>query len=160
VLRPFRLDDYEPARHASDDVTTVWGASMPAGDAPGVAAYLEECRRDGLLLDLVIADASTDAYLGEVMIAVDENAVAEVGCLVAPAARGHGYATDALELIVPWAFATMGLARIHAFVAVTNVAALALTERAGFRREGVLRSYLELDGARVDAVVLSRLPSD
>jgi [ribosomal protein S5]-alanine N-acetyltransferase len=52
------------------------------------------------------------------------------------------------------------LARVHVFVAVTNVAGLALAERAGFRREGVLRGYLELDGARVDAVVLSRLPDD
>jgi RimJ/RimL family protein N-acetyltransferase len=160
VLRPFRADDFEPAREASENVATEWGASMPAADAPGVIAHLEECRRDGVLLDLVIAQASTDDYLGEVMIAVGEHAVAEVGCLVAPAARGHGHATEALGLVVPWAFTAIGIARIQVFVAVTNEAGLALTERAGFRREGVLRSYLELNGARVDAVVLSRLPSD
>jgi RimJ/RimL family protein N-acetyltransferase len=133
---------------------------MPAADASGVVAYLEECRRDGVLLDLVIADPSTDEYLGEVMIAVGEHAVAEVGCLVAPSARGRGCATEALRLIVPWAFHTLGLARIHVFVAVTNPAGLALAERAGFRREGVLRAYLALNGARVDAVVFSRLPAD
>jgi RimJ/RimL family protein N-acetyltransferase len=33
-----------------------------------------------------------------------------------------------------------------------------VAERAGFRREGVLRSYLEADGARFDAVVLSLVP--
>jgi RimJ/RimL family protein N-acetyltransferase len=160
VLRRFRVDDFERAVEASEDAATEWGASMPAADASGVVAYLEECRRDGVLLDLVIASASTDAYLGEVTIAVGEHAVAEIGCLLAPDARGRGHATEAFDLVVPWAFKALGLARIQAFVAVTNPAGLALTERAGFRREGVLRAYLELDGARVDAVVLSRLPTD
>lgn len=160
VLRPFRVDDFERAQAASDDAATEWGASMPATDAAGVVAYLDECRRDGVLLDLVIAHATTDDYLGEVMIAVGEHAVAEIGCLLAPDARGRGHATEAFDLVVPWAFTALGLARIQAFVAVTNPAGLALTERAGFRREGVLRAYLELDGARVDAVVLSRLPTD
>jgi RimJ/RimL family protein N-acetyltransferase len=160
VLRPFRVDDFEQALEASEDAATEWGASMPAADASGVVAYLEECRRDGVLLDLVIASASTDAYLGEVTIAVGEHAVAEIGCLLAPDARGRGHATEAFDLVVPWAFAALGLARIQALVAVTNPAGLALTERAGFRREGVLRAYLELDGARVDSVVLSRLPTD
>ncbi len=160
MLRPFRVDDFDAARAAGDDAATEWGAPMPAADAPGVVAYLEECRRDGVLLDLVIAHASTDEYLGELMIAVGEHDVAEIGCLVAPAARGRGHAAEALRLVVPWAFSALGLARLQVFVAVTNAAGLALTEGAGFRREGLLRAYLELDGARVDAVVLSLLPSD
>ena len=49
---------------------------------------------------------------------------------------------------------------MQVFVAPENVAALRLAERAGFRREGVLRSYWEIDGARLDVVVLSLIPSD
>jgi hypothetical protein len=33
-------------------------------------------------------------------------------------------------------------------------------ERSGFQREGVLRSYGEVDGRRVDAVFFSLLPGD
>jgi RimJ/RimL family protein N-acetyltransferase len=35
-----------------------------------------------------------------------------------------------------------------------------VAERAGFKREGVLRAYGEVDGERVDAVFYSLLPSD
>ena len=38
---------------------------------------------------------------------------------------------------------TLGLGRVQVFVAPENVAALRLAERAGFRREGLLRSYWE-----------------
>jgi RimJ/RimL family protein N-acetyltransferase len=49
---------------------------------------------------------------------------------------------------------------VQVFVAPENVAALRLAERAGFRREGVLRAYWEQGGGRIDAVVLARLPGD
>jgi RimJ/RimL family protein N-acetyltransferase len=133
---------------------------MPAGDADGVIGYFEECRRAGQLLHLVIADRTTDVYLGEVMVAFGEHGVAELGCLLAPEARGRGCAAEALDLVARWAFDSLGMARVQVFVAETNAAGLALAERTGFRREGVLRAYLELDESRVDAVILSRLPGD
>ncbi len=63
-------------------------------------------------------------------------------------------------MLTDWAFAALGLGRVQVFVAPENVAALRLAEQAGFRREGVLRSYWEIDGERLDVVVLSRLPGD
>jgi RimJ/RimL family protein N-acetyltransferase len=160
VLRPFRIEDFEAALAAGDHAETIWGSPMPAGDPGDVVAYFEACRHDGVLLHLVIADPDDDRYLGEVMIVFDERDVAEVGCLVAPAARQRGCGAEALELLARWAFDTLGLARVQVFVAATNAAGLALAHRAGFRREGVLRDHLELDGVRVDAVVLGRLPGD
>jgi RimJ/RimL family protein N-acetyltransferase len=159
-LRPFRAEDFEVALAAGSADATVWGSPMPADDAAGVLAYFEACRRDGVLLHLVIADPATDAYLGEVMIAYGEYDVGDVGCLVAPEVRRRGSAAEALELLVRWALGAGGLSRVQVFVAQTNAAGLALAHRAGFCREGVLRAYLELDGARVDAVILSRLPGD
>jgi RimJ/RimL family protein N-acetyltransferase len=160
VLRPFRVDDFEAALAAGNDAASVWGSPMPADGGADVVAYFDECRRDGVLLHLVIADAASDEYLGEVMIVFGEHGVGEVGCLVAPGARRRGCAAEALELLVRWAFDRVGLARVQVFVAVTNAAGLALARRAGFRSEGVLRAYLELDGARVDAVLLARLHGD
>ena len=130
--------------------------ALPAADSAGVVAFYEACRLDGSLLHLVIADRATDAYLGETMLALSEHSVGEVGCCLVPAARGRGIATEALRLLTDWAFATLGLGRVQVFVAPENAAALGLAERAGFRREGVLRSYWEVDGARLDVVVLAR----
>jgi RimJ/RimL family protein N-acetyltransferase len=46
------------------------------------------------------------------------------------------------------------------FVAPQNVAALRLVNRAGFQHEGILRAYWDAGSERLDAVVLSRLPTD
>jgi RimJ/RimL family protein N-acetyltransferase len=108
----------------------------------------------------VIAERASDGYLGEVMLALSEHRVGEIGCCLVPAARGRGIAIEAVLLLTNWAFASLGLGRVQVFVATENAAALRVAEGAGFRREGVLRRYWEEHGARLDVVVLSRLPDD
>jgi RimJ/RimL family protein N-acetyltransferase len=49
---------------------------------------------------------------------------------------------------------------MQVFVAPENGAALRLAERAGFRREGVLRAYWEDGEKRLDVIILARLPGD
>ena len=41
-----------------------------------------------------------------------------------------------------------------------NVASMRVAERAGFQREGVLRSWVDVNGDRVDHVSFSLLPTD
>jgi ribosomal-protein-alanine N-acetyltransferase len=160
-LRPFREGDFTAAVALGEDAAAArWVPPLPAADGAAVVAFFEGCRKEGLLLHLVIADREDSAYLGEVMMALGEHGIAELGCCVVPAARGHGIATGALQLLADWALRTLGLGRIQVFVAPENVAALRLAGSAGFRREGLLRSYWEHDGARVDAIVLSRIPAD
>jgi [ribosomal protein S5]-alanine N-acetyltransferase len=144
----------------SDEATNRWIPALPAGDATEVTECFERWRCDGEMLHLVIADRAADAYIGEVVAILGEHRVAELGCAVVPSARRQGVASEALRLVALWGFAVLGLARAHVFVAQQNTIALRLAERAGFRREGTLRSYFEIDGVRLDAVVLSRLPGD
>ncbi len=161
ALRPFRADDFDAALELGQDPAAArWVPDLPAASGAEVVAFFEAWRREGELLHLVIADRVSDAYLGEVMAALGEHRVAELGCGVVPAARGRGVAAEALRLLAEWVLATLGLGRLQVLVAQENVAALRLSESAGFRREGVLRAYWEDDGARLDAVVLSRLPGD
>lgn len=161
ALRPFEVRDFEAAQDLSTDpVAARWVPPLPASDGGGVVAFFDACRRAGELLHLVIADVPDDGYLGEVMLAIGEQGVAEIGCGLLPAGRGRGVAVDAVASLSGWAFATLDLGRIQAFVATENHAALRLVERAGFRREGVLRAYWDGENGRLDAVVLSLLPGD
>jgi RimJ/RimL family protein N-acetyltransferase len=161
VLRPFREDDFEAALALERDAAAArWVPALPAADGAGVVAFYADCRREGGLLHLVIADRLTDAYLGEAMLALSEHGVGEVGCCVVPAARRRRLATEAVVTLTDWSFATLGLDRVQVFVATENVVALRVAESAGFLHEGVLRSYWEVDGERVDVLVLSRLPGD
>jgi RimJ/RimL family protein N-acetyltransferase len=161
VLRPFRATDFDDAVELEQDAQAArWVPPLPAEDGDGVVAFYEECRAGGELLHLVIADREGDRYLGEVMLALSEHRVGEVGCCLVGEARGRGIATEALRLLTTWAFITLGLGRIQVFVATENDAAARVAAGVGFRREGVLRGYWEVDGARLDVVVSARLPED
>jgi RimJ/RimL family protein N-acetyltransferase len=60
-----------------------------------------------------------------------------------------------------WTFATTPALRLDVFIMVGNETSERMVERAGFRREGVLRAWdVTHDGTPVDCVVYSRLRSD
>src|SRR3954468_11977059 len=84
---------------------------------------------------------------------------AELGYMVAPDARGRGVATAMLRALSEWAFAEAGVQRARLVIDVDNPASLRVAERAGYVREGVMRSVNFKNGRRIDAWLLSRLPS-
>jgi RimJ/RimL family protein N-acetyltransferase len=159
LLRPFERGDFDAAAGFANDPATVNSVPpLPASDATGVLEFFEQYRRAGELLHLVIADREDDAYLGEVMLAVGEDRVGELGVGVVPGARSRGMATEAFCIFADWVARSLDLGRLQVLVAPENAAALRIAEHAGFLREGLLRSYWERDGERVDAVMLSLLP--
>jgi RimJ/RimL family protein N-acetyltransferase len=145
---------------ATDPDTIRWVPPLPAEDPAGVVELFEQYRVDGELLHLVIADRTNDTYLGEVMVVIAEHRIGEFGIGLVPGARGRGIASEAFELFVSWSATTLDIGRLQVLVAQENESALQLAERTGFKREGVLRSYWEHDGARLDAVMLSMLPAE
>jgi RimJ/RimL family protein N-acetyltransferase len=89
--------------------------------------------------------------------------VAEVGYWVAATVRGRGVATAALGLIARWAFAAAPeLARLQLRADVTNAASNRVAAKAGFTREGVLRSqrFNARLGRRVDFAIWSLLRAE
>jgi RimJ/RimL family protein N-acetyltransferase len=86
--------------------------------------------------------------------------VAHVGYWTAPAARGHGWTSDALRTLTDWFLQGGGAARVELVAEPDNAASIRVAEAAGFVREGVLRQRLLLRGRRADVVMYSRLPSD
>jgi [ribosomal protein S5]-alanine N-acetyltransferase len=89
-----------------------------------------------------------------------DDAVAEVGYWVKAEARGRGVATEAVRLISRWAPGQLGMARVQLGTHPENVASEKVAIKAGFKREGVLRSLRENKGVRVDLVFFSLLPAD
>jgi len=60
----------------------------------------------------------------------------EIGITLAPAHQGHGYATEALGVVLDYLFVRLGKHRVTATTDADNAAAAALLRRLGFRREG------------------------
>ncbi len=63
---------------------------------------------------------------------------AEVRVLVSPQASRRGYGTEALALLSRYAFETMGLHKLYAYVHERNAASRSAFERAGFALETTL----------------------
>jgi RimJ/RimL family protein N-acetyltransferase len=84
----------------------------------------------------------------------------EIGYWLIPRARGRGLGSRAVGLLARWAVTEAPLARVEALVVPDNIASQRVLEKAGFRREGHLRSYLVFERRRADALIYSLLPSD
>lgn len=85
---------------------------------------------------------------------------AQLGYWIAPDEQRQGYATEAAELGVRYAFDERGLHRVMARVFVTNDASRRVLEKVGFEREGTLRDHYYVDGKHVDAHVYGLLDDD
>jgi [ribosomal protein S5]-alanine N-acetyltransferase len=58
----------------------------------------------------------------------------------------QGYMTEAIQLILRFAFVNLKLHRLEANIQPENVASIALVKRAGFLKEGYSRRYLKING--------------
>ncbi len=71
--------------------------------------------------------------------------------------RGHGYGTEALKLILRYAFDELSLYRLTAVAPEYNVGVIRLLERAGFQIEVRRRQAVQRDGKHWDMIMLGLL---
>ncbi len=76
------------------------------------------------------------------------------------ARRGKGFGTQAVKLLLDFAFNDLNLQRIYLHVFVTNQRAIRVYEKVGFVQEGVLRKHVHIDGKYVDLAVMGILRSE
>ncbi|MCW2776644.1 MAG: hypothetical protein JWN17_369 [Frankiales bacterium] len=84
----------------------------------------------------------------------------DIGISLHGTARGRGHGTRAQRMLAEHLFATTGVHRVQASTDVENLAEQAALERAGFRREGVLRGAQWRQGAFHDLAAYARLRTD
>jgi [ribosomal protein S5]-alanine N-acetyltransferase len=95
------------------------------------------CRREdgaivgGTALSQIFRKAFQNAYLGYYL---------------AEKFTGNGYMTEAVELILRFAFKDLKLHRVEANVQPENLASIAVLRRCGFTREGFSPKYLKIGG--------------
>jgi RimJ/RimL family protein N-acetyltransferase len=88
------------------------------------------------------------------------NRSVEIGYLLAPAARGKGFAREAIALLLGYLFGGLGLNKVYAQTASSNTASTKMLEALGFQRDGVLRQHHMEDGELRDDFVYSILLSE
>jgi RimJ/RimL family protein N-acetyltransferase len=117
---------------------------------------------DGERAGFAIVDEVSGEFLGMAALVRLDSAgrEAEAGYIVAPAARGRGIAVRALRLLTEWSLQELKLERVELRIEVENEPSIRVAERAGYLREGVLRSVHFKQGLRADIAVYSRLATD
>ena len=75
--------------------------------------------------------------------------------------NGKGYTTEAVRLLVDYAFNELRLHRIEAGVMPHNIGSIRVLEKAGFHKEGIARKNVQINGKWEDHQVLAILnPND
>ena len=165
-LRPWTQADAGDACTATQDPLILHHTHVPAGQSEDdLRRFIDEReprRLAGDELGFVIAAAGDDAFLGCVSLLRFDwpDRRGEIGYYLAEWGRGRGVMTRAVRLLSRWALEDLGLARLEVIADIDNAPSQAVAERCGFTREGVLRSYEERNGRRVDVVLFSLLPQD
>lgn len=81
----------------------------------------------------------------------------EVGIAIHQSHRQQGYASDALELLLQYAFDFLSLSQLYAHVTTDNESCLKLFTSCGFVTCGVLKDWLKVKGDYKDVVILQCL---
>jgi RimJ/RimL family protein N-acetyltransferase len=167
MLREYREDDLEPMRRWVNDADIVCHLSdifLYPHPLQATEQFLDEMlegKSDSR--GFVIADPVTEAYIGQVNLdRIDwKNRVGTIGIVIgSPEELGKGYGSDAMELLVRFAFMEMNLNRLELEVYDFNERANRSYLRAGFREEGRLRERQFKNGRYVDLIVMGLLRSE
>jgi len=165
VLRLPTLDDIALVDRAFGDEDIAGRANLPRWTAAEVEEFIEVRLGDsiasGAMIPMVILSTDTDDVLGGASIQnIDlDRSIADVGYWLLREARGRGVATRTARAVVEYGF-SLGVHRIQAYVNVGNVESERVLERAGFTREGVLRSMPRPGRSRVDQTLFSLLQGE
>ena len=84
----------------------------------------------------------------------------EIGYWIRPDEQGNGYATEAAELGLRYAFDERGLHKVMARVFEGNTPSRRVLEKSGFEEEGHLREHYYVDGEYLDAYLFGLLDDD
>ena len=167
ILRPFRAEDAEDmfANWASDPEVTRFLTWPPHRDVDGTRWLLGQWIThydDGAYFQWAIELKETGAVIGSIAVVKLEEAIgsAEIGYCLGRAFWGRGIMPEALRAVMDYLFDTAGLNRIWAGHDVNNPKSGRVMEKAGMRKEGILRaSGINNQGIR-DVAVWAALRDD
>lgn len=148
------LEPWEP-QWSSDELER-------AGWRRRVKRYREEYEA-GSAIAFLIFEAVQRRLIGGITIGNIRYGVsqsAQIGYWMGERYAGQGYMQDAIQVLISHAFGAMRLHRIEAACIPANARSIRVLEKAGFAREGLLRSYLRINGIWQDHFIYSLIADE
>ncbi len=164
VLRPFRPEDTEALYQGVQDPESKRLTGTHAKFTyEQIEKYVLSRGEQDDRETFVIAHPETDAIVGEIVLMdiddINRNTVLRIA-LFHEAEFGKGYGTEALRLVLDYAFKTLKLHRVGLDVFDFNPRAIHVYEKLGFKREGVERDSLFYEGTFHDSIIMGILEDE
>lgn len=154
VLRQFSARDVPMAQELSTDPYVPFVGTLPTNASREQASDWVDRQRgrwaEGAGFSFAIAEASTDRAVGGIglWLSALADGRATAGYWIVPSARGRGFASAALIALTSFGWTIPALHRMELYIEPWNAGSIATAERAGYQREGLLRSHQEIGGRR------------
>jgi RimJ/RimL family protein N-acetyltransferase len=108
-----------------------------------------------------MAEAATGTATGMMcLLHRQQPGVVGVGYFTVASCRRRGSTPTSLNLLSRWALSLPGIVRLEALIQLENEGSIRVVESVGFRREGLLRKYLDLGTTREDVFLYSLIEGD
>ena len=171
LLRAPQLSDYSAwaeLRAASQDFLVPW-EPLWAPDELSRASFRRRIRhymrdmREDVGYALFVYDTRSTSLVGGITLCNVRRGVTQsctLGYWVGAAQARQGVMTAAVRAVVPFVFDSLELHRLEAACLPENTASMRLLERVGFKREGLARRYLRINGDWRDHVLYALLETD
>lgn len=126
--------DHDVARYLT------WRPHTGVSESEAVIGRFLDVWRDGRGFHWLLFQEGGTELLGAIGVR-GEAPQLELGYVLAQRYWGHGFMSEAVTAVVDWAFSEPSVFRIGAVCDIDNQRSARLLEKAGFEREGVLRSW-------------------
>ncbi|MGW0625217.1 GNAT family N-acetyltransferase [Streptomyces sp. NPDC002758] len=176
VLRSFEEPDIEAfAEMMNDELVTAWTSVPHPYTKDDARTWITELapaeRTEGRGIVFAVTEFLTQRLVGTVHLRNTDWRVrsSEIAYVVAPWARGEGYASEAALATAQWLFHDQKFGRLELRTAADNTASQQVAQKIGCISEGVLRGAWiartrtgtgEWVEVRTDVIVWSLLPED
>ncbi len=170
-LRPPKRRDalkWQKLRISSKSFLVPWEPSWDASSCSR-RAYLRYFKNSNYLANMdraysfLIFKTDDKALLGGINVGNVRRGVsqsASLGYWIGEKYSRNGYMKEALKLLIPSLFVDLRLNRIEAATLEENIASKNLLKKIGFKKEGVLRKYLKINGNWRDHILYGLLEND
>jgi ribosomal-protein-alanine N-acetyltransferase len=160
VLRGFTADDHDGVHAYASDPEVVrfmdWGPNTPEDTAAFLAYAMRSSRTR---YPFAVVRRSDQALIGgaELHVVSEEHRRAELGYVLARAAWGRGYATEAARALLDFGLGSLGLHKIAATCDPENHGSAGVLRKIGMRPEGHLTDHWLIRGEWRDRLVWGRV---
>ena len=164
-LRALELDDYQiSVKWRNDDsITNLLGGSKWFVSMETEKQWVQNAIMQNKDIRLAICTVEKDIYIGNIYLTgIDYlNRKAQTQILIGNREYwNNGYGTEAMRLLLEYAFNYKNLRRLEAVVLEDNIGSRKMHEKLGYKKEGILRQSVYKNGQYKNQILFALLKTE